>query len=169
MLFNIINAPEPYILRAVDLEVAAIAISAIGEGLLGLEEIGGDRSGVVPLFTVRGAADAWFAKQFGRNFGDSLNHVLGIDDRYEEVVRALHSVFIGTPADKLAFDELAAKCPDDEAYVALLLSTHDAKRTSDHDIGRQAWDMALRMVEGRLARNVAMAEAVEEAAGATKQ
>lgn len=167
MLFNILNAPDPYIMRAVDLEVAAIAIAALSEGLLGLEEIGGDRSGLVPLFTVRGAADAWFTKQFGRNFGESLKHVL--DTRYEEVVKALSSVFIGTPADKLDFDELASKCPDDEAYAVLLLTTHDAKRTADPDIGRLAWDMAGRMIQGRLAKNAAVAEAVAEAAGATKQ
>lgn len=163
MLFNITNGPEPYIMRAVDLEVGAVAVAAIGMGSLGLEEIGGDRSGVVPIFTNANGLepDTWFNKHFGRSFNDTLNRVA--TSRQEELVKALSSVFLGTPSAKLAFDELAKLCPDEESYVILQLNMHDSKRTSDNDIGRRAWNLARGIVQAELIK----AEA--EAAGATIQ
>jgi hypothetical protein len=162
MHFNIINPSDPYTMRAVDLEVAAVAVGVLGVGQYGLEEIGGDRSGVVPMF-ISGGHDEWYTKQFGRNFSDTLNHVL--NHRHDELVKALASVHLGTPADKAAFDERAARCADPEAVVELLHELHDAKRTSDNDIGRRAWQMAQALVEQRMAREAAVAEATEQAAG----
>lgn len=167
MLFNISNPSDPYTMRAVDLEIAAVAVSLLGHGKYMLEEIGGDRSGVVPFFLF-GGHDDWFTKQFGRNFADSLNHVL--ENRDDDLVKALASVFIGTPADKLAFDEKAAQCPDSEAFALLQLETHDAKRTSENDIGRQAWNLARQVTAMRLAKHAAVVEmATTEAATATIQ
>jgi hypothetical protein len=160
MLFNIINPSDPYTMRAVDLEVAAVAVCVLGEGKYGLDEIGGDRSGHVPVFLL-GGHDEWFTKQFGRNFADTLNHVAG--NRLDELVKALASVHIGTPADKVAFDERAAQCESPEAVMDLLHELHDAKRTSTNDIGRRAWSMAQALVEQRLIQQEAVAEA------ATKQ
>lgn len=156
MLFNILNPSDPYTMRAVDLEIAAVAICLLGEGKYGLEEIGGDRSGQVPMF-LKDGHDEWFTKQFGRDFSATVNHV--VETRYEELVKALHSVFIGTPADKMKFDDLAAKCPDDEAAAELLLKTHDEKRTSMNDIGRRAWNLARSVVETKLASAEASAMA----------
>lgn len=166
MLFNISNPSDPYIMRAVDLEIAAVAVSVLGHGKYMLEEIGGDRSGLVPAFLF-GGHDEWFTKQFGRDFAATLQHVM--DNRQDELVKALASVFCGTPADKIKFDELAAKCQDEEAYATLLLSTHDAKRTSTNDIGRQAWDMARQMTMVQLVKAEALAVATEQAATATIQ
>lgn len=163
MLFNIINPSDPYTMRAVELEVAAVAVCVLGEGKYALEEISGDRSGQVPFF-LTGGHDAWFTKQFGRTFAESLNYVC--TRRHEELVKTLASVHIGTPADKAAFDERAAQCPDPEAVVELLHELHDAKRTSMNDIGRRAWQMAQALVEQRLLKE---AVAIEQAAGATIQ
>lgn len=149
MLFNIINPSDPYTMRAPDLEVAAVAICLLGEGKYGLEQIGGDRSAQVPMFLIDGH-DEWFTKQFERDFNATVDHVIAT--RADELVKALHSVFIGTPAAKLAFDELAKNCPDDESYATLLLQTHDAKRTSLNDIGRRAWALAQSVVQVEVAK-----------------
>lgn len=164
MLFNIINPSDPYTMRAVDLEVAAVAVCVLGEGKYALEEIGGERLGQVPMFPT-GGHDEWFTKQFGRNFADTLNHVC--EKRHDELIKALASVHLGTPADKAAFDERAAQCPDPEAVVELLHELHDAKRTSMNDIGRRAWSMAQALVEQRAATQAAVEQAQQEAAGAT--
>lgn len=166
MLFNIINPSDPYTMRAIDLEVAAVAVCVLGEGKYALEEISGDRSGQVPIFLL-GGHDEWFTRQFGRDFAASLNHVAG--NRLEELVKALSSVHIGTPADKAAFDERAAQCPDPEAVVELLHELHDAKRSSMNDIGRRAWSMAQALLEQRLIQQAAAEEAQQEATGAIKQ
>lgn len=166
MLFSIINPSDPYTMRASELEVAAVAVGALGFGKYGLEEISGDRSGQVPMFLTDGH-DAWYMKQFGRTFEQSVNYVMA--NRFDEFVKALTSVHIGTPADKAAFDERAKQCPDEEALVELLHELHDAKRTSSNDIGRQAWNMAQVLVEQRQAKQALMDEATEEAAGAVKQ
>lgn len=166
MLFNITNPSDPYVMRAIDLEIGAIAVAALAHGAYGLEQIGGDRSANVPIFLM-GGHDAWYTKQFERNFEATLNHVM--EKRQDELIKALASVFCGTVADKLAFDELAAKCPDDEAYAELLLSTHDAKRTSTNDIGRRAWDMARQLTEMAAVKAAEIAAATEQAATATIQ
>ena len=166
MRFNIINPCDPYTMLAVDLEIAAVAISAIGEGKYALEEIGGDRSGQVPFF-ITGGHDEWFTKQFGRNFEATVEHV--VTNRAEALVKALASVFIGTPADVLAFEELAKTCPDEEAYVELKLKKHDEKRTSVNDIGRRAWSLANGVVQAELAKAAAIEFAQSEASTATIQ
>lgn len=146
MLFSIINPSDPYTMRASELEVAAVAVALLGVGQYGLEQIGGDRSAQVPMFPT-GGHDDWYQKQFGRDFSASLDHVM--TNRFEELIKTLASVHIGTPADKAAFDERAAQCPDPESVVELLHELHDGKRTSANDIGRQAWQMALALVEQR--------------------
>lgn len=144
MLFNIINPSDPYTMRAVDLEIAAVAVCLLGEGKYALEQIGGDRSANVPFF-ITGGHDEWFTKQFDRDFGATVSHVCST--RAEELCKALASVFIGTPADMLAFEDAAKACPDEEAVALLKLSTHDAKRTSMNDIGRHAWHLSLAVVQ----------------------
>lgn len=139
MLFNIINPHDPYTLEAPDLEIAANAIALIGKGAYGLHELSGDQSGNVPLFPETGH-DEWFTKQFGRDFSASLNHVM--DARAGDLSKALASVFIGTPADKRAFEQEARDCVDEEEFHALLTKRHDEKRGSLNDIGRIAWGMA---------------------------
>lgn len=158
MLFNIINQSDPYTLRAPDLEIAAVAICLLGEGKYGLEEIGGDRSGRVPMFLI-GGHEEWFAKQFGRDFATTVNHVVG--KRPEELCKALASVFIGTPADMLAFEEAAKACVDVEEIAVLKLKTHDEKRTSLNDIGRRAWHLSLAVVQAEQLKDQAQASTIQ--------
>jgi len=139
MHFNLINPSDPYTVQAPDLEIAAIVCALLGEGKYSLEQISGDRSAMVPFFLF-GGHDEWFTKQFGRDFKATLNHVATA--RRGELIKSLTSVHLGTPADKLKFDELAAQCPDEEAVMALLHEHHDGKRSSANDIGRLAWSMA---------------------------
>lgn len=162
MLFNIINPSDPYTMRAVDLEIAAVAVCMIGSGEYALEEIGGDRSGHVPMFLF-GGLDEWFTKQFGRGFNATVEVV--VSKRADELIKALASVHIGTPANKAAFDEQAAQCTDEDAYSDLLHKLHDEKRSSMNDIGRRAWHLARSVVETKLLQ----AECAAEAATATIQ
>lgn len=139
MLFSITNPSDPYTMEAPDLEIAACAVALLGRGAYGLQELSGDKSGNVPPFPVTGH-DEWFTRQFGRNFDATLNYV--VEQRGEALAKALASVFIGTPADKRAFEHDARDCADEDAFHALLTARHDALRKSLNDIGRQAWAMA---------------------------
>jgi hypothetical protein len=100
-----------------------------------------------------GQPDEWFLKQFNNNFSDTVDYVCR--SRQDELCKALASVFIGTPADMLAFEEAAKACPDDESIVILKLTTHDEKRTSDNDIGRHAWHLSMAVVQAELLKNQA--------------
>lgn len=139
MLFNIVNPHDPYTLEAPDLEIAANAIALIGQGQYGLHELSGDQSGNVPMFPIDGH-DEWFTKQFGRDFAASLSYCM--ENRADELSKALASVFIGTPAYRHEFDAEARDCVDEEEFQSLLAKRHDAKRGSLVDIGRIAWGMA---------------------------
>lgn len=139
MLFSILNPHDPYTMEAPDLEIAANAIALIGKGAYGLRELSGDKSGNVPIF-LTGGHDAWFTKQFGRDFDTSLSHCM--ETRADALSKALASVFIGTPADKRAFDQEARDCADEEEFYRLLTKRHDEMRGNLTDVGRIAWGIA---------------------------
>lgn len=139
MLFDIVNPSDPYTMEASCLEVAAAAVCLLGQGKFALNELTGDKSGNVPAF-LTGGHNEWFTKQFGRDFEQSLNHVMAT--MQPELIKAFGSVFVGDVQYKRTFEEEAAKCDSEEEFAALLEKRHDAKRTSMNDIGRQAWSMA---------------------------
>ncbi len=142
--FQIINPHQAYTMQAPDLEIAGVAIALLGEGGLGLEQIGGDRSAVVPMFLEPGSSDAWFTRQFDRGFKATLDHVTAT--RLHELVAALASCHVGTPADKRAFDEAATKCPNEEALAEMFLADHDAKvEPGKPNISRGAWALAVKL------------------------
>lgn len=144
MLFEIINPSDPYTMEAPDLEIAACAVCLLGSGQYGLNELGGDKTGHVPMFPV-GGHDEWFTKQFGKNFGASLNAVLMT--RRHVLAGALASVRVGDAALRREFDaELAKLAADDEAAM-FLTAFHDSKRSSMNDIGRHAWQLGVAILE----------------------
>jgi len=67
MRFNIINPSDPYTMEAPNLEIAAIAISFLGNGAYPLEGLGEDAGQDVPAFLF-GGHDEWFQSTFGANF-----------------------------------------------------------------------------------------------------
>lgn len=144
MLFDIINPSDPYTMEAPDLEIAACAVCLLGSGQYGLNELSGDKSGTVPMFPF-GGHDAWFTKQFGRDFGASVDQV--IKTRRHVLAGALASVRIGSAVTRREFDaELAKLAADDEAAM-FLTAFHDKHRTSVNDIGRHAWALGVAILE----------------------
>ena len=146
MLFTITNPSDPYTMVAPDLETAALSALLIGQGQYGLDELTGDKSGNMPIFLLSGH-DEWFVKQFGHNFSASLDAVCDTPARRAELVKALASVRIGDAADRRVFDAAANDCKDIEAFQAVLDGIHDSQRTSENDIGRHAWKLAMAVSE----------------------
>ena len=137
MLFEIINPSDPYTMTADSLEVAAVAACLLGEGKVILNQLDGDE--VIPAF-LTGGHNEWFTEKFGRDFDTSIAHVCETDAA--GLAKTLGSVFIGDATTRKEFDDMAANCKTPEEFDALLRTTHDARRTSQNDIGRRAWALA---------------------------
>ena len=89
MRFEIINPSDKYTMTAPDLEVAAVAVSFLGEGTYKLKGIGEDAGQDVPFFLF-GEHDEWFVSQFGRDAEATAKHL--INHRSDELAQALDSV-----------------------------------------------------------------------------
>lgn len=89
MKFEIINPSDPYTMEAPDLQVAAVAVSFLGDGKYPLSGIGEDKGQDVPPF-IFGGHDEWFTSQFDMDFKSSADHVM--QERGEELATALDSV-----------------------------------------------------------------------------
>jgi hypothetical protein len=92
MKFEIINPSDPYTMTAPDLEVAAVAVSLLGDGKYPLKGVGGDAGQDVPPFLF-GGHDEWFASKFGMNYEATAEHVL--NHRAGELAETLDSVTLG--------------------------------------------------------------------------
>ena len=144
MLFEIINPSDPYTMEAPDLEIAACAVCLLGSGQYGLKELGGDKTGNMPVFPLNDH-DAWFTKQFGRDFSASMDEA--IKTRRHVLAGALASVRIGSAVTRRDFDADLAKLASDDEAAMFLTSFHDSKRTSSNDIGRHAWALGIAILE----------------------
>lgn len=144
MLFEITNPSDPYTMEAPDLEIAACAVCLLGSGQYGLNELGGDKTGNMPVFLLNDH-DAWFTKQFGKDFGATLNAVLMT--RRHALAAALASIRIGSAAMRRKFDADLAKLGSDDEAAMFLTAFHDKHRTSLNDIGRHAWAMGIAVLE----------------------
>jgi len=89
MKFEIINPSDPYTMDAPDMEVAAVAVSFLGDGKYPLKGIGEDVGQDVPPFLF-GGHDEWFVAKFGMNFEDTAGHVM--NHRNDELAQAFDSV-----------------------------------------------------------------------------
>jgi len=92
MQFEIINPSDPYTMTAPDLEVAAVAVSLLGDGKYPLKGLGDDAGQDVPPFLF-GGHDEWFASKFGMNYEATAEHVL--NHRAGELAESLDSVTLG--------------------------------------------------------------------------
>lgn len=98
MKFEIINPSDPCTMCAPDLEVAAVAVSLLGDGkyaLKGLDDAAGQD---IPVFLC-GGHDEWFSSKFGMNFEDTANHVL--NHRGGELATTLDSVALRGPRSSM--------------------------------------------------------------------
>lgn len=89
MKFEIINPSDPYTMEAPDLEIAAVAVSFLGDGKYPLSGMGQDKGQDVPAFLF-GGHDEWFTAKFGKSFEDTATYVM--KQRGEELATALDSV-----------------------------------------------------------------------------
>ena len=92
MQFEIINPSDPYTMTAPDLEVAAVAVSLLGDGKYLLKGLGDDAGQDVPTFLF-GGHDEWFVSKFGMNYEDTAEHVL--NHRAGELAESFDSVTLG--------------------------------------------------------------------------
>ena len=89
MKFEIINPSDACTLYAPDLEIAAVAVSFLGDGKYQLEGLDDAAGQGVPAFMF-GGHDEWFSSKFGMSFQDTAEHVLY--HRNEELAETLDSV-----------------------------------------------------------------------------
>ena len=89
MKFEIINPSDACTMYAPDLEVAAVAVSFLGDGKYPLEGLDDAAGQGVPAFLF-GGHDEWFSSKFGMSFQDTAEHVL--NHRNEELATTLDSV-----------------------------------------------------------------------------
>ena len=89
MKFDICNPSDPYTMEAPDLEIAAVAVSLLGDGRYPLTGLGDDKGQDVPPFLF-GGHDEWFTSKFGMNFEETVTKA--IRHRSQELAAALDSV-----------------------------------------------------------------------------
>ena len=89
MKFEIINPSDACTMYAPDLEVAAVAVSFLGDGKYPLEGLDAAAGQGVPAFLF-GGHDEWFSSKFGMSFQATAEHVM--NHRNEELASTLDSV-----------------------------------------------------------------------------
>lgn len=89
MKFNVINPSDPYTMEADDLEIAAVAVSILGNGKYPLEGLDDARGQDVPPFLF-GGHDEWFTEKFGGTYEQIAERA--ITTRADALARAFESV-----------------------------------------------------------------------------
>ncbi len=89
MKFEIINPSDPYTMEADDLEIAAVAISILGNGKYPLNGLGDAAGQDVPPFLL-GGHDHWFNEKFGADYATVAKRA--IETRGDALARAFESV-----------------------------------------------------------------------------
>jgi hypothetical protein len=135
MICDIINPSDAYTLETEDFVLGAVAIALIGEGQIGLREIGGEERRSPVLF----GWDEWLEENGIPDLGAY------VDSRLEQLAAVLDTVLIGSPKDRAEVAETLALLPESER-PGWLAKRHDRRRTSLNDIGAaaQAWAKRLR-------------------------
>lgn len=142
-LWELINPSDAYTMAGDDYDVAAVACLLLGEGHMGLVEIGGARRVPIMLF---GLNDAWAQEGFGCTVTDLCNRVM--KEKRTALADALASVMIASPAERASYT-LALEFIDDPTKRQTYRDRwHDRQRSSLNDIGKRAWEMADR-IRGR--------------------
>lgn len=137
MLFEIINPCDPYTMDAPSLELAAVAIALIGEGQMGLKEIGGDAE--VPVF-LTGGHDEWFQEHCGKTFEQALEQATSAANMHQ-LIAILDGVVVGDEDDRKEFLEQLSALSSPGEREDFRWKWHEEKRTSLHKIAEYAWKM----------------------------
>lgn len=147
MLCKIINPSDPYTLETDNFEAAAVGICMVGNGKLGLQEIGGDGRATPVLF----GWETWLEEH-----GIMLEHVgqgaSWLSENGEAMIEALRSVRIGSAAERRAMLDAEKYITDPEKLKAYKAEQQDKARSSMNDIGTACWEYADAMEE-QLRRN----------------
>lgn len=89
MKFEIINPSDPYTIEADDLEIAAVAVSLLGDGKYPLVGLGDAAGQDMPPFLF-GGHDEWFIENFGGDFEEVGRKV--ITHRLDALIHSFDSV-----------------------------------------------------------------------------
>jgi hypothetical protein len=89
MKFEIINPSDPYTMEADDLEIAAVAVSILGNGKYPLKGLDDARGQDVPAFLF-GGHNEWFTEKFGGDYKQIAERA--IETRADALARAFESV-----------------------------------------------------------------------------
>lgn len=121
MIYEIINPSDPYTIEG-EFKTCCVATVILGEGAYGL-----DGTESMPIFLISDA-DEWFRQAFSATLEDVLQ---------------------STPPAELAACLDSVLCCSAKERRALAgeerLAFHDARRSSQNDIGRRAWALAERV------------------------
>ena len=123
MKFEIINPSDACTMHAPDLEVAAVAVSFLGDGKYPLEGLDDAAGQGVPAFLF-GGHDEWFSSKFGMSFQDTAEHVL--NHRNEELATTLDSVTLrGTT--RTSMNDIGGRARALAQAVRRKVSSNDAR------------------------------------------
>lgn len=109
MLFEIANPSDPYTMEAKDFQTACVAACILGEGKLGLTEIGGDHS--MPVF-IFGGHDEWFTENFGKDFKTTME-----ETSKKDIAEALESIFYGYTVERELLEAKKELLPPDSFLI----------------------------------------------------
>ncbi len=140
MLLEIINPSDPYTMRCDSPEIAAVAVSILGQGKYALREIGGDLK--MPPFLF-GGHDAWFLAKFGRSFEKCIEQAM---EEKTALAACLNSVLVGNSDDREEFESSVAGMSERGLVVAREL-WQEKYATSLNDIGGTAYAYAEAILE----------------------
>lgn len=147
MLYEIINPSDPYHFEAQDLEIAAVCICVLGEGMYSAQPVKKGEYGSepvegaedVPMFMF-GGQDKWFKEHFNKTFEESFDEVL--KSRKSELADAFDSVRLGSLEDLEVYNDALNSIDDADKKEAFRKKWMDKKQTSLNDIGGRAWKLA---------------------------
>ncbi len=139
MLFEIINMSDSYTLKSDDVEAACMAVTYLGEGAYGLEEIDGDFK--MPIFLF-GGYEEFFKITFNHSFEESNKLYTG--EKVDVMIDALKSIVIGSRSDRDIFESATSKITDEAERKKFIDEWNDKKRSSMNDIGGYAQKLVKR-------------------------
>lgn len=133
-LYEVINPSDAMTMHAASIEIAAAACAMLGGGKIGAREVSNNEE--AERTPVLFGWDEWLRDRSMLPLGPwILAHEA-------EIVAALRSVMLGSPADRADLDHMLAALPDDAARAAFIVARNDRRRSSMSDWEKAAHTMA---------------------------
>lgn len=137
MIFEISNPSDPYTVVGDDFEVVCIAISVLGKGAYGLNQLCKDGTTFdMPPFPF-GGCEEWFQDFFGKSYQEAYDDV--IDNCTQSLIDVFDSVVIGRNVDDRKVFEIALGTFKTAEEKANFRNKYlEDRRTSMTNIGKNA-------------------------------